>query len=148
MTADDVKVSEREMLLERKRKNETAMNRLRQIFLFQDSGIPETEYIVERQKLIDDLQRIDERLAQLNVDDESGPITDEAFLKKASYFVMVEKLIDKKTVDYEKYIRSIDPTIPRDFIQSIVERIEVYNGNVSAIVFKNAMRHEFTYKKQ
>lgn len=148
MTADDARASEREMLLERKRKNETAMNRLRQIFLFQDSGIPETEYIVERQKLIDDLQRIDERLAQLNVDDESGPITDESFLKKASYFVMVEKLIDKKTVDYEKYIRSIDPTIPRDFIQSIVERIEVYNGNVSAIVFKNGMRHEFTYKKQ
>ena len=148
MTADDVKVSEREMLLERKRKNETAMNRLRQIFLFQDSGIPETEYIVERQKLTDDLQRIEERLAQLNVEEESGPITDESFLKKASYFIMVEKLLDKKTIDYEKYIRGIDPTIPRDFIQSVVERIEVYNGNVSAIVFKNGMRHEFTYKKQ
>lgn len=144
---DDVRVDERDMLLNRKHIIERAINRLRQLYMFGDEETPEAEYILERKKLTDELAGVDARLNELSTEDKSGPITDESFIKKASYFIMVEKLLDKKTIDYEKYIRGIEATIPRNFVQSVVERIEVTDGNVSAIVFKNGMRHEFTYKK-
>lgn len=144
---DDVKVSEKDMLTNRKHIIERAINRLRQLYMFGDAETSEAEYIIERKKLTDELEGVNARLNELIAEDAGKPTTDESFIKKASYFVMVEKLLDKKTIDYEKYIRSIEPTIPRNFIQSVIDRIEILDGNVTAIVFKNGMRHEFTYKQ-
>lgn len=59
---------------------------------------------------------------------------------------MVQKLLDDRYVDYEKYIRSIDPSIPRSFIRSIIETVHTTDGRVTSIVFKNGMTHTFTYK--
>ncbi len=138
-------ISERDILMERKRKAETALARLDSVYYFSESGMPEAEYIVTKARFTKQLNEVDERLSQLSVEDH-GPISDEAFLKKASYFIMVEKLLEKKTIDYEKYIRTIDQSVPMNFIKTIIDRIEVEDGRVASITFKNGMRHEFFYK--
>ncbi len=139
-------INEREVLLERKRKNETALSRLHSLYFYGDEGIPEAQYIIAKKKFEDEIAQTEKRLSEIKKDEAEGPIADDTFLKKASYFIMVQKLLENKTVDYEKYIRAIDQSIPRNFVQSIIERIMIDDGRVSSIVFKNGMTHEFKYK--
>ena len=67
-------------------------------------------------------------------------------IKKASYFIMAEKLINSRYVDYESYIRKIDPSVPRNFLITIIDQIEIDDGQVVSIAFKNGMTHRFIYK--
>lgn len=60
---------------------------------------------------------------------------------------MVQNLLDDRTVDYEKYIRQIDPMVPKSFLRSIISKITVDDGKVSSIEFKNGMIHTFSYKQ-
>lgn len=59
---------------------------------------------------------------------------------------MVENLRNERYVDYEKYIRNIEPSITRDFIVSVVQSIVVESGRVKSITFKNGLTHTFVYK--
>lgn len=63
-----------------------------------------------------------------------------------SYYIMASKLIEDRYIDYEKYIRAIDPSIPRSFLQQIIDHIVVNDGRVTSITFKNGSTHTFTYK--
>lgn len=140
-------INERDTLLARKRKHETAMNRLKSLYLYGDGDMTEKDYIIERQRILDAIAEVDTKLNDLKgeeVDDD--PLADDEFIEKASYFIMVQKMLDDRYVDYEKYIRQIDPSIPRSFIKSIIEDIRTTNGRVTSIVFKNGMVHSFTYK--
>ena len=102
----------------------------------------EKDFIVEKQRIITAIEEIDRKLAEIKDDDTEGPLAD-----KASYFIMVSKLLEDRFVDYEKYIRQIDPSIPRSFVKSVTESISVTEGRVTAITFKNGMTHTFTYKE-
>lgn len=139
-------VNERDSLMERKRKHEAAMNRLKSLYLYGDGELSEKDYIIERQRIMDAISEIDKKLAGLQSSDETNTLENDEFIEKASYFIMVQKLLGDRYVDYEKYIRQIDQSIPRAFIKSIIESIQVTDGRVTAITFKNGMTHTFLYK--
>lgn len=140
-------INERDALMTQKSKHETAMNRLKSLYLYGDGGLSEKDYLIERQRILDALAEVDQRLNNLKDDTEySSPLADDEFIEKASYFIMVQKLLDDRYVDYEKYIRQIDPSIPRSFIKSIIDEVHVTDGKITAIVFKNGMAHRFFYK--
>lgn len=132
--------------MERKRKHEAAMNRLKSLYLYGDGELSEKDYIIERQRIMDAISEIDKKLAGLQGSDETNTLENDEFIEKASYFIMVQKLLEDRYVDYEKYIRQIDQSIPRAFIKSIIESIQVTDGRVTAITFKNGMTHTFLYK--
>ena len=137
--------NEQELLEERKRKDEIALNRLRTLFLFDETGIPEKEYIVERQKLMDDIEFIDKRLSELTVKEVTLE-SDDNFLEKASYFLMVEQLLSDKEFDYEKFVRSTDLEIPRAFISRVIDHVEISNSKIMSITFTNGITSRFTYR--
>ena len=139
-------INEREILEDRRRKKETALNRLRSLYLYGDEETSEKDYIIEREKIMRELTVIEARLAELQRQESSVAVSSEEFIQKASYFIMVEKLLDDRYVDYEKYIRKIDPMIPRDFLNNIIQQIVVTDGRVTSISFKNGMTHQFVYK--
>lgn len=139
-------INEKEALLNRKQKHENAMNRLKSLYLYGDGSLAEKDYIVERQNILDAIAEIDQRLSEIKDDSDDGPLADDEFVEKASYFIMVSKLLDDRTVDYEKYIRTADPAIAKSFIRTVINEIHVSDGRVVKIVFKNGMTHTFTYK--
>ena len=142
----DNAVSEQEVLQNRKRKHEIALNRLKTLYLYGDNQMVEKDFIVEQKRIMDQINEIDDSLRAMK-EDSSSPLADDEFIEKASYFIMVQKLLDDRTVDYEKYIRHIDPMVPRSFLRSIVSKITVDEGRISSIEFKNGMIHTFTYKQ-
>ena len=140
-------INERDTLLSQKSKHETAMNRLKSLYLYGDGDLTEKDYMIERQRILDALAEVDQKLNDLKDENaDTGPLADDEFIEKASYFIMVQQLLDERYVDYEKYIRQIDPSIPRSFIKSIIDEIHTTDGRVTSIVFKNGMTHRFTYK--
>lgn len=142
----DETINERDLLLSQKRKHENAMNRLKSLYLYGNEDLPEKDYIMERQRIMSEIEEIDRKLSTMAADDTEGPLADDEFIEKASYFIMVQNLLNDKSVDYEKYIRRIEPAIPRAFIRTIIDSIDTVNGRVSSIQFKNGMIHKFIYE--
>lgn len=146
-TEDENKLREKELLESRRRKDELALNRLRSLFLFGDGDMSEKEYYSEKRKLMDDMSEAESRLKEIYVAGDDDISTDQEFLDQASYFIMVEKLLEDKEIDYEKYIRSIEPEIPRNFITKVISQIELSDGRVTSITFSNGITVKFIYKK-
>ena len=67
-------------------------------------------------------------------------------MEKASYFLIIQKLLDPKYTDFEKLIQKVDATIAKGFIASIIKEIVVTDGTVTKITFKNNIVHTFIYK--
>ncbi|MBQ6937391.1 MAG: recombinase family protein [Clostridia bacterium] len=142
---DDGSGDEIEYLQEQHRKTEIALNRMKSLYLFDESGISESEYIIERQKLIEQMENLEKRISVLQTPDNNETYSEE-FEAKASYFVMVERLLSGQYIDYAKYIKGIDPKVPRSFFQQIINKIYITDGRVSSIEFANGMTHKFSYK--
>ena len=96
---------------------------------------------IERQ-----LAETDKRIAELAATGLSSSEDSSDFLKKASYFIMVNKLIEDASVDYEKLVRTLDPTAIRDFVLNIVQEVEATDGRITAITFRNGTANRFKYK--
>jgi len=139
-------ISEREILEDRRRRDENALNRLKSLYLYGDDAMAEKDFIIERQKILDDLEATNAKLAELKKAQATDIIPDDDFMQKASYFIMVEKLLDDRFIDYEKYIRSIDPGIPRSFLRMVLKKAEATDGKVTALEFSNNLRVDFLYE--
>ena len=122
------------------------MNHLKSLYLYGDEEPSQTEFIIEREKIAKELTEIEARLSELKSSDVDAPLSDDSMIKKASYFIMVEKLTNSRYVYYEDYIRKIDLSVPRNFLITIIDQIEVDAGQVVSIAFKNGMTHRFLYK--
>ena len=138
-------LQERDLLLSEKRRLERALNRLKSLFLYGEEAMAEKDYLVERKQLMDALEEKDARLEEVA---SSITMSDEEFIAKASYFILSQQLQDKRFVDYEKFIRKIDPQIVKDFLNSVVTNFCIKNGLTASILFKNGIELQFSYKAQ
>jgi len=137
---------ERARLEAKRRKAEIALNRLKSLYLYGDEQIPEKDFIIERKRITDELEETEAKLKKLSPKSAKRLEDDEGFLDKASYLIMVDKLLDSRVSDCTDYIRSLDRSIPRDFVRNAVEKITVLDGRVVAIQFKNGITHKFQYE--
>lgn len=120
-------------------KYKRALNRLEDLYLFDDEGMSEKDYLVKKQKLENKLKEIDKELKTAN----NIPTLDLSFLND---IVLKNELLNKDHIDY----KNLDMTIERDtikkFINGIVEKITIKkDGRVASITFKNGLTHNFIY---
>ncbi len=147
VTVDDAEVNERDLLLTEKRKKERALARLKTLYLYNDSDMPETEYFIERKAITNDLEQIDARLEEIEKNaSASFSISDEDFIAKASYFIMSQQLLTKRYVNFDTMIRKIDTKIIKDFVNSVIKKIVILDGKIISIRFKNGIEHKFLYE--
>lgn len=140
-------ISEKDLLLSEKRRLERALNRLKTLYLYSEDTMAEKDYIIERKNIADSLDEVNAKLeiAEKTAAD-SLSLSDDEFMAKAHYFVMAQQLQDKRLIDYEKFIRKIDPQIVKDFMNSIVQNFCIKDGKIMSILFKNGIEHQFFYK--
>lgn len=142
-------VQERDLLLADKRRLERALKRLNAIYLYGDEEIPGKDFILDRKSITDSLQQIDDRLKELDaaaVFDVS--LSDDEFMEKASQFILTQQLLDKRSVNYEKFIRKIDPRIVKDFLNETVSNFCIKDGLTTSVLFRNGIELRFCYKAQ
>lgn len=138
--------SEKEILLSEKRRIDRALARLKSLYLYSEEEMSEREYVQEKVRLSESLSKIESRLEELNKGLSSRfSISDDELLSKASYFIMSQKLTDKRFVDYKRLLMESDPRILKDFINSVSSNFCIKNGRICSITFKNGITHEFVY---
>lgn len=140
-------IQERDLLLSEKRRLERALNRLKSLFLYGEEAISEKDYLIEHKQLMDALEEKDARLEELEVQSAStSTLSDEEFIAKASYFILAQQLQDKRYVNYERFIRKIDPQIVKEFLNSVVTNFCIKDGLTTSILFRNGLEMQFVYK--
>lgn len=130
-------------LRQQRKKHESSLRRLQSIYLYGDDGISEKDYIIERKRITDKIDEIDSVLK--DSDSEINRHTEETFREKASYLLMVDKLLGYESKDVENILRVIEPSVPKDFMNRIIDSIVVTDGTVSKITFKSGLSLEFIH---
>ena len=140
-------ISEKDLLLSEKRRLERALNRLKTLYLYGEDTMAEKDYIIERKNIADSLEEVSARLELVEkTAADAISLSDDEFMAKAHYFLMAQQLQDKRYIDYEKFIRKIDPQIVKDFINSVIQNFCIKDGRIVSILFKNGIEHQFFYK--
>lgn len=135
--------SERDILLSERRRIERALSRLKSLYLYSEEDMAEKDYIIEKKQL----EKVNARLDELSEGLTSQfSISDDELMSKASYFIMSQKLSDKRFVNYRRLLEETDPRILKDFINSVSSNFCIENGKIRSITFKNGIIHEFVYK--
>lgn len=129
-----------------KQKTERALDRLRSLYLYSEDAISEKEYILERTKLTDKLEELNEEIGIMQSDEWQQSVSDEMFIARASEFVIAQKLTDRNYINYKRLVQSVDAEVLRSFVTSIIDSIFIQDGKVQRITFKNGLSHTFIFK--
>ena len=117
-------------------------------YLYDETGMPEKDFILERKKLTDTLAGMDERIAELDRNiANSFDLSDDDFMAKASFFIISQQFAERRFINYAAYIKEADPKIVRDFVTSVIQNFCILDGKIRSITFKNGIEHRFIYKQ-
>ena len=138
--------SELSKLRKEKQRAERALERLTNLYLYSDDAMSEKEYIIEKEKLIEALEGINERIGMANPDAWNQSVSDEIFVQRASEFIISQNLSGRNYVNYKRLASSVDADVLKTFLLGIIDSISVMDGRICSIVFKNGLSHSFIYR--
>lgn len=139
--------SELSKLRNEKCRLERAMDRLTNLYLYSSEAMSEKEYIVQKSKLTNALEEVDEQIGFVASGEWQQSISDEIFVQRASEFIITQKLTDRNYINYKRLAKSVNAEVLRDFVASIIDSVIVTDGMVQRITFKNGLSHSFTFKQ-
>ena len=134
MPKEDI-VSERDKLLSVRNNIENALTRLKNIYLYSKSSMPEKDYITEHDSLTKQLESVNEKIA-------SCPSESEEAMIRASYYLMIDK-ISKGQFDYEKHLTYMNRLPLQRFVRSVIKSITVKDGFVTQLSFSKGNTLKF-----
>lgn len=145
------KKSDDAAMIEKKR-NEAAkigraLERLKKAYLFDDNVMNEREYITTRARLEEDLTRLNNEIADR---EESAfeTVSELSFVTSASEFLLSYQIQSGDPVVYSDFAPIVGNETLKNFVQKIIDRIEIKRARVSAIVFKNGLDARFILKDE
>lgn len=137
------------LLNKQKEKYLRALDRLQDLYLFDDDAMSEKDYLIKKLEINEKLDKVNDELKKLQENDLTNvTFNDVEFLKKTSNFMINNELIHKRSINFKSMAMTIDKNIIKDFINTVIEKIEVKDGRVYAIHFKNGLVNNFIYKER
>ncbi len=131
-----------------KLKVERAIDRLKNLYLYSDDSMSESEYIIERSKLTDKLEEYNEQLGILAKESVSKAISDEDFVRAASQFILSRQLQDKTYIFYRKLAEVTNVDVLREFFTGLVDSISVSYSRITNVIFLNGLSLTFSYAEK
>lgn len=142
----DQKDSELSKIQAEKLRIERALDRLTNLYLYADDALSESEFIIQKSKLNDKLDELNESIGFLNSDNWEQSVSDQVFIQRASEFIIAQKLTDRKYVSYKRLATTVDLKMLQSFVRSIIDSITMDRGLVKQIIFRNGLAHTFIFK--
>lgn len=139
-------VSELSRLRNEKQKIERALDRLTNLYLYSENAMSESEFIIQKTKLTNSLDEVNEQIGFSNSDEWNQSVSDEEFIRRASEFILVQKLTDRNYISYKRLATTVDTAVIKTFVQGIIDSIIMDAGRVKQIIFKNGLSHTFVAK--
>lgn len=125
-------------------RQERAMQRLNDLYLYAEKTMSEKDYLTRKMEI---MKRIEEINRQLGMKQHDSALSDEEFIRKASHLLISSRLQNKAYIYYKNLASSASPDILREYMKSIIDSIELTDGRVTEIVFRNGISNKFAYKK-
>ena len=138
--------SELQSYKSQKQATERALERLQDLYLYGDDAITNSEYVVKRAQLLEKLEDINSKIGMLNADEWEKSISDEEFVRKASEFIIAQRLSNRNYVYYDKLAQSVDASALKAFVLTVLDSVTIKGGRVTGIVFKNGLAQKFILK--
>ena len=135
-----------ESLRNDKEKYERALRRLQQLYLYSDDAMSEKGFIIQKSQIVEQLSAVNQRLGMMPGDN-TTTLSDEDFVRQASHLLISKYLNDRQYIYYKNLAVNVAPEILQQYMTTILDNIQLTNGHVSCVVFKNGLSLKFTYKK-
>ena len=135
-------------LRKEKIKLERALDRLTNLYLYSEQAMAESEFIIQKAKLVDSLNEVLEQIGFATSDSWQQSISDEEFIDQASRFILTQKLTDRNYVSFTGLSKSVGLEVLRSFLESVIDNIVMYSGHVKTITFRNGLSHTFIYQNK
>lgn len=132
-------------LKEKLQRTDRALDRLKKIYLFDDDGIGEKEYLETKSKLEVDRIKIENDLKSVESSSISQNVDQAAFLKSASQFLISHKINSGDYIEYSK-LAALDEESMKAFVNSIIDHLVILDRRIIEIVFKNGLSHTLLYR--
>ena len=131
-------------LFKERDKQERALQRLQDLYLYSDASMSEKDYMLRRQVITEAIDDINGRLGMVTRGAD-GSLSDEEFVRQASHLLIAKNLTSKKYIYYRGLAEAAPPEILREYMSTILDSIFVTDGRVTSIVFKNGLTHKFAW---
>lgn len=132
-------------LRKEKEKQERALQRLQNLYLYSETSMSEKDFIIRKSEISSHLDNINRQLG-LMTQDQASFLSDEEFIKQASHLLIQKELKNKKYIYFKKLVSTVDPDILKAYMETILDSIYTADGKITAITFKNGLTHRFIYK--
>ncbi|MFF2794947.1 recombinase family protein [Lysinibacillus xylanilyticus] len=132
-----------ERLQKEKAKYEKALTRLEDLYLFDEDGISQKDYIFKKRDLQERLEEILLNINTLQQKDEDK--TSNAFVNNAEHFLITKEMQQARNIDYRDLSDTVGREALYDFMHTIIENVVVLDKRVQSITFKNGITHTFAY---
>lgn len=133
-----------ESLRREKEKQERALQRLQDLYLYSDNAMSEKGFILRKTEITSRLEQINAQLGMSSRGINSS-ITDEEFIKMASHILISRQLEDREYIYFVNLAKAVSPDILQQYMGAILDSVQISDGKITCIVFKNGLVHKFIY---
>ena len=127
-------------------KHKQALDRLTDLYLYSSAAMPEQEYISRREALELKINDLNTKILELSASNSIIPMPQIDYEQMAGRYIITEQLKNKSHINYKRLAMDIDAEILKDFFDSIIDMIDVKNGLITRIAFRNGLSADFNIK--
>ena len=128
-----------------KEKYKNAISRLTDLYMFDPDAITKEEFSARKRETTKKIREISRQITDLKESGGSGP-ADLAFIRKASAFLVAQRITSNEHIDYMQMAIDLDAKIMKDFINQIIDKIFIQDGRIVRIRFASGLEHNFIYQ--
>lgn len=131
-----------------KEKQENALKRLDDLFLYAEDSMPKKDFVLKRQEITNKIEEINSKIQELRAEENNFVDNKEFSLNaKASFYLITQLIGNSKNIDVRYLLENVDKSIIKDFLSTILNEVSVDHQKVQYITFKNGLTHHFEYKE-
>lgn len=109
--------------------------------------MPQKDYLLRKEELEGKLQEVQASIKRNSASTpEAAGATDISFIKKASAFIISQRILSKQDIDFEDLIQKCTPELLKDLVNSTIKEIGIRGKRVEYIEFQSGLRHTFIYR--
>lgn len=137
-----------DILKTEKEKQENALKRLDDLYLYDENSMSKKDFILKRKEITNKIEELNDKIQELHTEENNFIDNKEFSLKaKASLYIIKQKIGYTKNIDVRYLLENVDKSIIKDFLSTIVSEVVVDHKKIHYITFKNGITHHFEYKE-
>ena len=142
INAENIKIKQNEI-----KKCEQAIQRLTDLYLFNEKAISKEEYLVKKQELEEKRESIKLELSENSKNQSAGtsaPLIDAKEL--SALFLKIGITDDEYDINFTDIYKNVDHMTIKNFVAAIIKEIQYENARIYSIQFINGLKCEFNHK--